>query len=100
MMIVSFISEVEEYMLPCLNKQLFGLDCPGCGMQRAFLLTIKGEFEAAFNMYPAIFTILILFIFLIFNAFVKFKYDYKLKMGLIILNAIIIAISYIIKITN
>ena len=94
------MSSIEDYLIPCLNKKLFGLECLGCGMQRATVLVFQGEFTAAFKMYPAIFTIFILAFFLIFNFFVKFKNDYKFKMGLIILNAIIIIVSYIIKITN
>ena len=49
--------QLEEYMLPCLNKKLFGVDCLGCGIQRALSLLIHGEFIAAFKMYPAIYTL-------------------------------------------
>jgi len=44
-------------MLPCLNKKLFGVDCMGCGLQRAIALIFQGEFVAAFQMYPAAFFI-------------------------------------------
>ncbi|MBE0391198.1 hypothetical protein HNQ02_003428 [Flavobacterium sp. 7E] len=50
---------LEKYMLPCLSKTLFGVECLGCGFQRAFLLLFQGEFIASFKMYPAIFTTLI-----------------------------------------
>ncbi|WP_412984768.1 DUF2752 domain-containing protein [Pontimicrobium sp. IMCC45349] len=93
-------SSPEDYMLPCLNKKLFGLDCLGCGIQRSLSLIFQGEFIAAFKMYPAIYTLILLVCFLIFNIFYKFKHDYKIKMGLIILNVLIIVVSYIIKITN
>ena len=88
---------MEEYMLPCLNKQLFGLECLGCGAQRALLLVFRGEFSAAFKMYPAIYTLLLLAAFLIGNLFIKFKNDWHLKAGLIILNATIIVAAYIYK---
>ncbi|MEJ2112541.1 MAG: DUF2752 domain-containing protein [Flavobacteriaceae bacterium] len=90
----------EQYMLPCLNKKLFGIECLGCGMQRSFILVFQGDFVGAFKMYPAIFTIIILVLFIIFNLFKKFKYDYKIKMGLLYLNIVIIVVSYLIKITN
>jgi len=89
----------EQFMLPCLNKKLFGIECLGCGMQRSLVLVFQGEFLAAFKMYPAIYTIIILVLFIIFSLFKKFKYSQKIKMGLIILNAIIIIGSYLIKIT-
>lgn len=94
------MSSLEDYMLPCLNKKLFGIDCLGCGLQRAIVLVFQGEFSAAFKMYPAVFTILLLAFFIIFNLFYKFKHDSKIKIFLLILNAAIIVASYLYKITN
>ena len=88
---------MEEFMLTCLNKQLFGLDCLGCGAQRALVLVFRGEFLSAFKMFPAIYTILILLLFLITNLFLKFRGDWYIKAGLIILNALIIIGAYIYK---
>ncbi|MCM4157999.1 DUF2752 domain-containing protein [Gramella sp. AN32] len=84
-------------MLPCLNKTVLGIDCTGCGAQRAVVFLFKGEFSEAFHMYPAIYSIAFLLLFVGFNIFVKFKFDYTIKLGLIIFNAIIIAGSYIYK---
>ena len=94
------MSGLDDFMLPCLNKTLFGIDCLGCGIQRSISLIFQGQFVAAYKMYPAIFTLFILAVFLIFNLFIKFKHDYKIKMGLIILNVIIVVISYLFKITH
>jgi len=80
-----------------MNKSLFGVECTGCGAQRSALLLFNGEFAAAFSMYPAIYSLAILFFFLFVNLFFKFKYDYHIKIGLIIFNAVIIAGAYIIK---
>jgi len=94
------MSGLDDFMLPCLNKTLFGIDCLGCGIQRSISLIFQGQFVAAYKMYPAIFTLFILAVFLIFNLFIKFKHDYKIKMGLIILNVILVVISYLFKITH
>ena len=37
----------------CLVKALTGLDCPGCGMTRAFLFISHGHFADAMAMHPA-----------------------------------------------
>ncbi|TXN36279.1 DUF2752 domain-containing protein [Flagellimonas hymeniacidonis] len=87
-------------MLPCLNKKLFGIDCPGCGMQRAVHLLFHGDFVAAFKMYPAIYPILILLTFLVSNIFVKFKYAHHIKLFLMLLTAGTIIVSYILKMNN
>ncbi len=90
---------MEEFMLPCLNKQLFGIDCLGCGAQRSIILVFQGEFQAAFRMYPAIYSILLLLVFLVVNLFVKFRGDWYVKAGLIILNALIIITAYFYKVS-
>jgi len=64
---------MEKYMLPCLNKKLFGVDCMGCGLQRAIALIFQGEFVAAFQMYPAVYGLITLFLYVGLNIFFKFK---------------------------
>ena len=61
------MSSIEDFMLPCLNKKLLGIDCLGCGMQRAVALILHGDFVAAFYMYPAIYTLIFTFWFCYFK---------------------------------
>ena len=88
---------MEEFLLPCLNKQFFGLECYGCGGQRAMLLLLDGNFAGAFNIFPAIYPLLFLLVFVLINIFVKFKFDFSIKIGLIILTASTILLNYLIK---
>lgn len=91
------MSNIEEFMLPCLNKKLFGLECMGCGMQRSLLLILKGDFIGALNMYPAIYTLIVLFGFIAINSFKKIRHSNIIITVLASINAIIIVSSYIIK---
>lgn len=91
---------MEEFLLPCLNKQLFGIDCLGCGAQRALLLVFQGEFAAAWKMFPAIYSILFLLAFVMTNLFVQFKNAFIIKISLIILSAFIIIAGYIFKMSH
>ncbi|MFO8148133.1 MAG: DUF2752 domain-containing protein [Gillisia sp.] len=88
---------MEEFLLPCLNKQLFGIECYGCGGQRAILLLLEGNFIGAFEMFPAIYPLAVLLIFVLINIFIKFKFDFSIKIGLIILTAGTIMLNYLIK---
>ncbi|SHI90115.1 DUF2752 domain-containing protein [Flavobacterium terrae] len=90
----------EDYMLPCMNKSLFGVDCMGCGTQRALILLSKGEFKEAFYMFPAIYTTVLLFLFLGLHFIDKSRNYHKLIITMAILNAVIMVISYIYKQTN
>ncbi|MFT5256296.1 MAG: hypothetical protein ACI9RL_001653 [Candidatus Paceibacteria bacterium] len=86
-------------MIPCLNKKLFGIDCFGCGFQRAIAFILRGEFLEAFKIYPAVYTLLIFAAFAIFSMFIKVKYAYQIKIGLAIINGVIIVTSYFYKMT-
>lgn len=87
----------EDYMLPCLNKKLFGFDCMGCGMQRSVSLIVHGDFVDAFYMYPAIYTLILLFGFILINYFKNYKFANKIIITLAILNAVIIIGNFILK---
>jgi len=91
---------MEDYMLPCLNKRLFGVECMGCGLQRALALIFQGEFTAAFNMYPAVYSLIALFLYVGLNILFKFKNSNKIIGVLAILTVSSIIISYIIKLIN
>jgi len=86
-------------MLPCLTKTFFGFECPGCGAQRALYFLFNGELLMAFKMYPAIYTLIPLFLVIGINIFFKFKYATKIISVLAITSAMIIIISYIYKLT-
>lgn len=94
------MSSPEEYMITCLNKKLFGFECLGCGGQRATFLLFNGEFIAAFKMYPAIYTLIPLFLFLGINLFYKFKYANTIINTLALLSVGIIIINYSLKLIN
>ncbi|MCF6295733.1 MAG: DUF2752 domain-containing protein [Flavobacteriaceae bacterium] len=94
------INSFEDYMLPCLSKQLFNLECFGCGLQRSVFLLFQGEIIAAFKMYPAIYPLIVLALFLILNFFYKIKYSEKIKIALVVLSIATIIINYLIKIIN
>ena len=92
--------DLEKYMIPCMNKQLFGFDCPGCGMQRSFVLILRGEFADAFFMFPAIYTMIAFFGFVALNFLDKKRNYHKIIISLGIINGLIMIISYIYKILN
>ncbi|MDN3619009.1 MULTISPECIES: DUF2752 domain-containing protein [Polaribacter] len=87
----------NDYLLPCLNKSLFGIDCPGCGIQRAFMLLTKGDFVAAFKMYPAIYTLLLFGLFILITFKFRFKNKQKIIISFATINVLVIIISYCIK---
>lgn len=82
-------------MIPCMNKKIFGVECLGCGTQRALLLVLNGEFKQAFFMFPAIYTTILFFIVLGLHFIDKTRNYHKVIISLAIANAIIMIVSYI-----
>ena len=93
----TLIANPEDYMLPCLTKKFFGIECFGCGLQRAIALIFQGEFIGAFQMYPAVYSLLALFIFMITRNFISFRNDSKLLYILVAVNLTLIVGNYFYK---
>lgn len=88
---------IEDYMLPCFTKKIFGFDCPGCGLQRAVSFLFQGDFIAAWEMYPAIFAIIPLFGVLAADQLFQIKYANKIIITLMIVSVGLILTNYILK---
>ena len=95
---MGLISFLEENMLSCQWKDQFGVECTGCGMQRSIIHLLKGEFVEAFYIYPAIYTLIILFIFLALHLKFDFKQGHKILLFLFIINLAIMLTNFIINI--
>ncbi|MFS4469403.1 DUF2752 domain-containing protein [Maribacter sp. 2210JD10-5] len=97
LIVLFFFLGIENYMLPCFSKKLFGHDCPGCGIQRSLVHLVKGEFGAAFEMYPAIYPMLLLFGFLALNQFISIKFSNIITKVLMIGTVGMVLTNYILK---
>ena len=91
---------LQDYMLPCVTKQVLGFDCPGCGLQRSIAMLLNGDIPGAFEMYPAIFTLIPLALVLILNKFLSLKYANPTIIALSISSVALILINYIIKLLH
>ena len=73
------------------------MDCPGCGMQRSVLLLFEGEFVAAFMIFPAIYPLLLLLLFLLADQFLKIKYANAISIVLMITTVTFILTNFLLK---
>ena len=55
------------YFLPCIFKGVTGIPCPGCGMTRACLAILQGEFSTAWRYHPFSFLLIGLSILIVFQ---------------------------------
>lgn len=96
--ILNIIHWLEQHQLPCLFKQVTHLDCPGCGMQRSFILLLRGDITGSLIMYPALVPIILLFGFLLLHLLKRFKHGTAILKYSYFFCAGIIMVSYIYKI--
>ncbi len=94
---ITLLFNVEDYMLPCLTKHFLGFDCPGCGLQRSVAFLLQGDFIAAFKMYPAIYPMLLLFLFIGLKHFVSIRFENTITYGLLLATFFAIFTNFILK---
>ena len=60
-------------LIPCLWKTLFHIECPGCGLTRAFIKILHLNIIGAYKTNPLIFIVLPLSLFYLYIDFMRFK---------------------------
>ncbi len=85
---------LEEYMLPCLSKSLFGMECFGCGMQRSVVMVFQGNLSDAWHLFPAVYPLLIFVAFLGVSFIDKTRNYSNLIVGSAAVMAVVMVVSY------
>jgi hypothetical protein len=88
---------LESHSIPCFYKKYCGIECPGCGVQRAFISLLKGNLGESIKMYPALIPMLLIISFTLIHLGFKFqKGGIYIKWGFIAVSGIVV-INYIMK---
>ena len=67
------IEWLEQHQAPCSWKEHFGVECPGCGMQRAFIELLKGNIWDSVCLYPALIPLMVLLIYTFLHLLINFR---------------------------
>jgi len=87
----------EDYFIPCPIKRKFGIDCPGCGLQRSIDAILEGDFYSSFICYPPTIPILLFFLFAAAAILFKFKNGLRYIHRFFYFNLILIGLNYAYK---
>ena len=93
----NIVDWLEKFQLPCMHKFITGIDCPGCGMQRAIIALLRGNLVESIKMYPPLIPITIMLVFLWAHTVFKFKHGAKMLTYLFVINVIIIIVNFLYK---
>ncbi|MEI7513573.1 MAG: DUF2752 domain-containing protein, partial [bacterium] len=73
-MLHQIIKFLEDNSLSCPTKSLFGIECPGCGTQMAFIELLKGNILESIKTFPPLIPLMIMIFYLI--LFLKFRFKH------------------------
>ena len=63
-----FISVLYFLKTTCPIKELFGIECPGCGMTRAILSALRLDLKTAFEYHRMFWSVPLLYLFFLFDG--------------------------------
>ena len=89
------INWLEQHMIPCFYKKFFGLECPGCGMQRSIIALLRGDFQDCFLLYPPLGLFMALILLLIIHLLFDLKHGAQILKWVFIVNVIVIVLNFI-----
>ncbi|MBR3947104.1 MAG: DUF2752 domain-containing protein [Bacteroidales bacterium] len=92
-----FLDWLEHHLLPCPTKHFLGIECPGCGMQRAIIELLRGNLVDSIKLYPPLIPMLLMLVVLVINLKVNSAVWQKVLKYFFIANVAIILINYIFK---
>lgn len=85
---------MESHALPCPTRAWLHIDCPGCGMQRAFADLLRGDLAESWGHYPPLIPFLLTLILLVVALWSRFTWRLPVLKGAFVLTGLSILINY------
>jgi hypothetical protein len=94
------IDWLEAHMGTCAFVSYFNIECPGCGIQRAFIALLRGDLSSSLSHFPALLPYLSTIAFMLLHLMFKFKNGALYAMWGFVLSVVIMVVSYIVKLVT
>ncbi len=88
---------LEQHQGTCSWKKYMGIECPGCGMQTAFIELLKGHVIESIKIFPALIPMMIMLAFLVLHLIFRFPKGAFILKILFIFTSSILVIAYMVK---
>ncbi|MGZ2371088.1 DUF2752 domain-containing protein [Ancylomarina sp. YFZ004] len=88
---------LESNSLSCQFYQNYQIECPGCGLQSAFILLLKGNLSESIQTYPALLPLIFLIISIVTHIKFRSKWTIKSNRLLASISVLLILFNYIPK---
>lgn len=83
-----------------MSKEYFGVECPGCGIQRSAISLLRGDILDSLALYPALIPFIVFSVIGIMSLFKTFKVSTKWVIATAIITVVIMLGQYILKIAG
>lgn len=91
------IEWLEHHLFSCFFKSHFGLECPGCGVQRSVIALLKGNIIESVQLHAAVIPFILTIMLLVAQLIIKHEKGGKWVMWAFIATTTITMVQYIIK---
>lgn len=90
-------ARATDWMIACPVKSATGIDCPGCGFQRAFLDLMGGDLAGAWHHYPPLFPFILTLILLVVALLTRNDWRLRVLKGSFIFTLLSVGMNYAYK---
>ncbi|MBC7696567.1 MAG: DUF2752 domain-containing protein [Burkholderiales bacterium] len=91
------INWLEQHLFPCFFKSHFGMECPGCGMQRSLIALLKGDLIGSLQYHAALIPFIITIIMLVVQLKIQRENGGKLVMWAFVITTGITLVQFIFR---
>lgn len=96
-MLLKIITWLESHQGTCSFREMTGIDCPGCGLQRSLLALLKGDLAESILQFPALLPLAAMFLFLGIHLVFKLKHGALILKIFFISNISLIVLNFVYK---
>ncbi len=93
------IDWLEAHMGTCVFVKYLSIECPGCGIQRAFIALLRGQILDSVRLFPALIPYLATIVLLIWQIFSSTSIRARAIMYLFLTSTGIMLVSYVLKLS-
>lgn len=91
------IQWLEAHSQRCFYRENFGFECLGCGLQRALVELLRGNFWESFLLFPALVPLLFLFVLYLVYLFFPTGKLLKILRNLFVFDLVLVVVQYFFK---
>ncbi|MBL7810865.1 MAG: DUF2752 domain-containing protein [Bacteroidetes bacterium] len=88
------------FWFACPSKKYFGLDCPGCGMQRACYSLVQGKPIQSLKYNPGALPFLLLLVFTMLHLRFRFKHGHRVILAGFIVTVAAMWTAFLFKLSH